>query len=371
MVRPSRGKDSAGRRLRVGYVSADFTDHCQSFFTLPLLARHDRRRFEVFCYSSAARPDAITEKLRACAENWRDVAGVSDERLAKMIGEDRIDILVDLNMHMANGRLLTFARKPAPVQVAWLAYPGTTGLEAMDYRLTDPYLDPPGQHDEFYSERTIRLPESFWCYEPLEGDIPVNQLPALGAGHFTFGCLNNFCKVNRAVLELWGAVMRAVGGSRLLLLAPRGGARQRVVDILGRQGIDDSRLEFVDRQPRWEYLRLYHRIDLCLDTFPYNGHTTSLDSLWMGVPPLTLVGAAAVGRAGWSQLSNLALRELAADTPQRFVEIAGRWAGDLSQLSRLRASLRDLMLGSPLCDAGRFARSMETAYETMWQSVEN
>jgi len=287
-----------------------------------------------------------------------------------MIAEDGIDILVDLTMHMANGRLLVFARKPAPVQVTWLAYPGTTGLEAMDYRLTDPYLDPPG-NDGFYSEQSIRLADSFWCYQPLDGDVPANHLPAHSAGHFTFGCLNSFCKVNRDVLELWAAVLRAVSGSKLLLLAPRGQARQRVTQTLERLGIEPSRLEFVDRQPRREYFRLYHRIDLGLDTFPYNGHTTSLDSLWMGVPPVTRVGRAAVGRASWSQLNNLALTELAADTQQKFVEIACQWAGDLPRLSRLRASLRDLMLGSALCDPGRFTRTIEAAYEGMRRSVEN
>jgi predicted O-linked N-acetylglucosamine transferase (SPINDLY family) len=369
--RPSRSEVSPKPRLRIGYVSPDFKDHCQSFFTLPLFEKHDRGRFEIFCYSSVARPDAITARLRGSVEHWRDVAGVPDAQLAKMIAEDGIVILVDLTMHMANGRLLTFAHKPAPVQVAWLAYPGTTGLEAMDYRLTDPYLDPPGQNDGLYSERSIRLADSFWCYEPLDGDVPVNHLPALSAGHFTFGCLNNFCKVNRDVLELWAAVLRAVGGSRLVLLAPRGQARQRVAQALERLGIDPSRLEFVDRQARREYFRMYHRIDLGLDTFPYNGHTTSLDSLWMGVPPITLVGRTAVGRAGWSQLNNLALGELAADTQQKFVQIASEWAGDLPRLSRLRASLRDLMLGSALCDPSRFTRNVEAAYEAMWQSAKN
>jgi predicted O-linked N-acetylglucosamine transferase (SPINDLY family) len=368
---PRQTVTSTSRLMRIGYVSPDFKDHCQSFFTLPLFQNHDRQRFEIFCYSSVGRPDGITRKLRDTVENWRDVAALSDEQLGRTIREDGIDILVDLTLHMGNGRLLTFARKPAPVQTTWLAYPGTSGLAAMDYRLTDPYLDPPGQNDQFYSEKSIRLADSFWCYQPIDGEIAVNHLPALSAGHFTFGCLNNFCKVNRDVLELWAGVLRAVDGSRLLLLAPRGRARQQAIDTLNALGVEPSRVEFMDRRPRSEYFRMYHRIDLGLDTFPYNGHTTSLDSLWMGVPPITLVGRTAVGRAGWSQLNNLALAELAAQTPKQFVEIACSWAADLPRLSRLRASLRDLMLGSALCDSGRFARSVESAYETMWQGVNN
>jgi predicted O-linked N-acetylglucosamine transferase (SPINDLY family) len=286
-------------------------------------------------------------------------------QLTDCVREDRIDILVDLTLHMAHNRLLLFARKPAPVQVTWLGYPGTTGLETMDYRLTDPYLDPPDQTEQFYSERSIRLPHTFWCYQPhmLEGeDLPeVNPLPALTAGAVTFGCLNNFCKVNPSLLELWGKVLQAVPGSRLLLLAPSGSRRQWVKKILG------DRVDFVDHCPRQAYLDLYHRIDLGLDTLPYNGHTTSLDSLWMGVPVVTSIGKTVVGRAGWSQLSNLGLPELAAKTEEEFVSITAGLAKDLPRLAELRKTLRPRMTASPLMDAERFARDIESAYRQMWQ----
>ena len=247
-------------------------------------------------------PDALTERLRGYADVWRSTVGLSDQQLADMIRSDQIDILIDLKMHTANNRLLVFARKPAPVQVAWLGYPGTTGLSAIDYRLTDPYLDPPGLFDAFYAEESLRLPDTFWCYDPLTDQPPVNALPAMENGVITFGCLNNFCKVNDGCLALWAQVLQAVPQSRLLLLAPRGQAREHVLARLQQEGIAAPRVEFADRQPRLEYLKLYHRIDLGLDPLPCNGHTTSLDAFWMGVPTLTLVGRRrrSDGRAGAS-----------------------------------------------------------------------
>jgi len=355
------------RRLRIGYVSPDFRDHVQSFFTIPLLSHHDHRQFEIFCYANVVRPHAHTGRLRGHADVWRNTVGLSDQQVADQVRSDQIDILVDLTMHMANNRLLVFARKPAPIQVTWLAYPGTTGLSTIDYRLTDPSLDPPGLFDAFYSEESIRLPDSFWCYDPLTDEPPVDALPALENGFITFGCLNTFWKVNDGCLALWAQVLQAVPRSRLLLLAPRGQAREHVLARLERESIAAPRVEFADRQPRLEYLKLYHRIDMALDPLPYNGHTTSLDAFWMGVPTLTLVSTrTAFGRAGWSQLSNLGLQELAAETPEQYMELAARLAGDLSRLEELRSTLRQRMLRSPLMDGQRFARSVEQAYRQMW-----
>src|SRR5262249_31125231 len=279
---------------------------------------------------------------------WRSTVQLSDQQMAELIRSDGIDVSIDLELHAAHNRLLVFARKPAPVQVSWLGYPGTTGLPTIDYRLTDPYLDPPGLFDAFYSEESLRLPETFWCYNPPPDAVPVSALPALESGAITFGCLNNFCKVNDGCLSLWAEVLRAVPRSRLLLLAPPGQARDPVLSALGRGGIAAARVEFVDPRPRPEYLKLYHRIDLGLDPLPYNGHTTSLDAFWMGVPTLTLVGRTVVGRAGWSQLCNLGLKELAAETPGQFVALAARVAADLPRLQELRATLRQRMQQSPL-----------------------
>jgi len=354
------------RRLRVGYVSPDFREHCQSLFTLPLLAHHDHSRFEIFGYAGVARPDPITRRIAGLMDGWRDIARLDDAACAAQIRADRIDILVDLTMHMANGRPHLFARKPAPVQVAWLAYPGTTGLAAMDYRLTDPYLDPPGQHDDWYSETSIRLPDTFWCYDPLTAEPEPGPLPALERGGITFGSLNNFCKVNPEVLALWARVLTAVPGSRLLLQCQPGRHRERVLAALGAGGVAPERIEFAPFLPRAAYLALYRQVDVGLDTFPYNGHTTSLDAFWMGVPVVTRLGATVVGRAGWSQLSNLGLRELAADSDESFIRIATGLARDRPRLAGLRAGLRARMEASPLMDAPRFAGHLESALRGLW-----
>jgi predicted O-linked N-acetylglucosamine transferase (SPINDLY family) len=367
LIQPHLNDRSSERRLRIGYISPDFCDHAQSFFTVPLFSAHDHEHFEIYCYADVARPDRITARLRSLADVWRDIAGLGDERVARLVREDRIDILVDLTMHMARNRLLVCARKPAPVQVSWLAYPGTTGLSTVDYRLTDSHIDPPGLFDHCYSEESIRLAGAYWCYDPLADEPEVSAVPAAANGFVTFGCLNNFCKLNDAVLNLWAQVLKNTDGSRLLLLAPEGSARRRTLDLLEREGVKRDRVTFVARQPRPRYLELYHRIDIGVDTFPYNGHTTSLDGFWLGVPVVTLVGPTAAGRAGLSLLTNLGLPELVAETREQFVTIAVALAGNLPRLGQLRATLRDRLQASPLMDALRFARTVEAAYREMWR----
>lgn len=362
---PHSNDATPSRRLRIGYVSPDFREHCQSLFTLPLLSHHDHEQFEVFCYASVTRPDDVTQRVARHADVWRDVRELNDERLAQVIREDRIDILIDLTMHMADGRPLLFARKPAPVQIAWLAYPGTTGIDAIDYRLTDPWLDPAGT-DAQYSEQSIRLPDSFWCYDPLTDTPEVNALPMLSSGYPTFGCLNNPCKLSDATFRLWGGVMREVADARLLLMAPEGAARASLLERLGHHGIGAERVAFTPFRPRADYLRTYHQIDVGLDTFPYNGHTTSLDSYWMGVPVVTRVGGTSVGRAGLSQLENLGLRELAAHSDARFVETAVQLVRDLPRLREMRGSLRSRLAASPLMDGARFAQHVEAVYRSVW-----
>lgn len=365
-LEPQRRPNSVPRRLRIGYVSPDFREHCQTLFTTPLLSHHDHGTFDIYCYSNVERPDEQTRRLATYADVWRDVRALDDTALADRIRADNIDILVDLTMHMARGRLLAFARKPSPIQVAWLAYPGTTGLGAMDFRISDPRLDPEG-FDDHYSERTIRLPDSFWCYDPLTTEPKVNSLPALERGYVTLGCLNNPCKLTDSTLRLWSRVMQAVPTSRLRMLAPSGRNGQRVVQRLTLQGIAAERVELVPYRARADYLRSYHDIDLGLDTFPYNGHTTSLDSLWMGVPTITRVGETSVGRGGLSQLFQLGLTELAADTDAAYVDIAVGLCGNLSKLAQLRAHLRERLEQSPLMDGQRFARQMESLYRHLWQ----
>lgn len=367
---PQRNDPTPDRRLRIGYVSPDLRDHVIGRFLLPLLECHDRTSFEIYCYSSVQRPDAITDRCREQADAWRHVLGLSDEQLAETVRHDGVDILVDLSMHMADNRLLAFARKPAPVQVSWLAYAGTTGLAAMDYRLTDPYLDPPQQSpaepEPIYSERSVHLPETYWCYcAPAEAP-PANPLPALAAGHVTFGCLNNFCKVSGDTLATWAELLRTVPNSRLLMHAHPGSHRDRVQEYLARQSISPERLRFVEMRPLVGYFRLYHEIDVALDPFPYGGGTTTCDALWMGVPVVTLAGRTAVGRGGLSILSNVGIADWVANDREQYIRIAADLASDLGRLSMLRGTLRQRMLASPLMDAPRFARNIEAAYRSMW-----
>jgi predicted O-linked N-acetylglucosamine transferase (SPINDLY family) len=366
-VEPHRNDPSPDRRLRIGYVSPDFRREGVSFFLVPVLSHHDRRDFEIFCYSSVARPDEVTQRLMGYADHWRNLLGVDDASAARTVRADGIDVLVDLTMHAGNNRMLLFARKAAPVQVCWVGYPGTTGLSAMQVRLSDPYLDPGDGDCPEYSEKTVRLPDTFWCYDPLTSELEAGPLPALARGAVTFGCLNKFDKVSPETLDLWGRVLRQVPGSLLVLLAPLGAARGRVAEALAKYGIDRDRIEFADRRPRAEYLASYRNIDVCLDTVPVNGHTTSLDAFWMGVPVVTLVGKTIIGRAGLSLATNLGLSELVSTTPDEFVRIAVGLAGDLRRMSELRAGLRARMKKSPLMDAPRFARALEALYRRLWK----
>jgi protein O-GlcNAc transferase len=354
------------RRLRIGYVSPDFRDHVIGRNILPILREHDHANFEIFCYSNNATDDALTPQFRKYSDAWRDIGPLDDDQAAELMRADGIDILLDLAMHLARSRPMLLARKPAPVQVCWAAYPSTTGLTAIDYRLTDPYLDPPST-DSNYSEKSIRLPNSFWCYDPaamqLDEAPPLNPPPALATGFITFGCLNNFTKSNKDVLSLWERVLDRLPNSRMIMMSPRGEHRRKVAAAL------NGRVEFVDLQSRADYLKTYHRIDLGLDTFPYNGHTTSLDALWMGVPVISLCGEPVVSRAGFSQTSNLGLAsEFVAKNADEFVELAVNWASDLSKLAQMRASLRDRFRKSPLTDAAKFTRGIESAYRTIWQT---
>jgi protein O-GlcNAc transferase len=356
---------SPERRLKVGYVSADFREHCQTLFTLPLLSHHDRASLEIFCYSSVERPDDYTRRIARHVDVWREVRPLDDDALCRLVREDGIDILVDLTMHMANGRPLLFARKPAPVQIAWLAYPGTTGIDAIDYRLSDPRLDPDG-FDAHYTERTLRLADSFWCYDPLSDDVEPGPPPSAARRYLTLGCLNNPCKLTDRTLELWSGVMRALPDARLKLMAPAGRHRRRLLERLGAHGVGAARVSFLEFRPRAEYLRAYRDIDFGLDTLPYNGHTTSLDALWMGVPIVTRIGATSVGRAGLSQLFHLNLVDLAAESDAAFVESAVALARDVPRLSALRRTLRTRMQRSPLMNASRFAKNVERAFRRAW-----
>ena len=304
----------------------------------------------------------MTARLRQHADAWRDTVGLPDAELAARIAQDQIDVLVDLATHSAGTRLGMFVRKPAPLQVTWMAYPGSSGLTRMDYRFTDPVLDPPGATDHFYTEQSIRL-ETFWCFEPPADSPAVRPLPAEKNGYVTFGCLNNFAKVNDALLELWREILEAIPDSRMVLRLPKGKITARVREKLG---VNPARITGLPAESRLKYLSYYHRIDLALDPFPYTGHSTTLDGLWMGVPLVTLAGPTVVSRGSLSILSNLGLAELAVKNKADYVALAVALAQDRPRLRELRAGLRERLKRSVLMDANRFARQAESAYRTLW-----
>jgi predicted O-linked N-acetylglucosamine transferase (SPINDLY family) len=358
---------SPDRRLRIGYVSSDFCDHLVTRNLLPLWRHHDHTQFQVFCYASVRRPDRFTERVRGMVGTWRDIREMDDERAAETIRDDRIDILIDLAGHMGETRLPIFARKPAPVQVTFGGYPGGTGLATMDYHLTDPYLDPSGTTESHYVERLIRLERSWWCYDLQDMDVsePVGPLPASTAGYVTFGCLNNFPKISDHTLAIWKTLLATTGNSRLMMLTPPGTQGPRILSALG---AGPDRIQFAQPRPRQAYLRLYHRIDIFLDTLPYNAHTTALDALSMGVPTVTRPGETAVGRAGVSILTHLGLPQLIASNDEEYAQIATQLANDLPQLAELRRTLRQRVQSSPLMDGPGFARDVEAAYRKMWRN---
>lgn len=351
------------RRLKIGYVSPDFYHHAECFFVVPLLENHNHTQFEVHCYSSVTTPDFITDRVRKSADRWHDVRLLSDAELADQIRRDQIDILIDLTMHMRGNRLITFAQKPAPVQMTWLAYPGSTGLTAIDYHITDRFMDLPDQNDSWCTEQAIHLPDCWCCYHPVTECPEVNSR----SGPVTFGSLNNFCKTNDQVLRLWASVLNAVPDSNLILLSQEGSHRKRTLELFQSLGIAATRIEFVPIRPRDEYLHLYGRIDISLDPFPYNGITTTCDAMWMGVPVVALAGRRPAARAGLSLLNTIGLPEFVAHNEDDYVRIVTNLANDRNRLANLRSSLRERMRQSSLMDAPRFARSMENAYRNAWK----
>jgi protein O-GlcNAc transferase len=366
-IKPHRNSRSIDRRIRVGYISPDFREHVVGFSILPLLVHHNRAQFEIFCYSNVLTPDAITAAIRRQADHWSNITGIGDSLVAEEIRADEIDILVDLSVHSDLNRLLVFAQQPAPIQVSYLGYCSTTGMDAMDYRLSDLYIDPPDRDVSGYSEQTIRLGGTYWCYQQHDVVPEVGPLPAIDAGSITFGCLNHFAKISLAAQEIWARLLQAVPTARLLVHVSEGECREEFQRRFEQFGISRTRLELVPRQSWTEYISNYNRIDIALDPFPYGGGITTLDGMYMGVPVISLRGRTAVGRGGCSILSHTGLSELIAQTPEQYVQIATDLAADFPRLQKIRAGLRDRMRQSPLMDAPRYARDIEAAFKEMWQ----
>lgn len=358
------------RRLRVGYVSPDFRSHAVACFLLPILQYHNPRDVEVFCYAQVPNPDGITTLMQRHAQHWRNTCGVPDEKVAQMILDDRIDILVDLAGHTDNNRLPVFARRPAPVQVTYLGYSNTTGLETIDYRISDAAADPEDDATP-YCEKLIRLEGGFTCYAPPIEVGDVAPLPALSNGFVTFGSIANPAKLNDQVIHGWSRVLLAVPQSRLLMARDcyRDEIRSRLIERFVGYGISPERLMIEEAlpSPQVPRIRVYDRIDISLDTFPYTGHTTVCESLWMGVPVVSLIGRTLVARQSASILTYAGLEQLLARTPEDFARIATDLAGDLPRLAELRAGLRQRVAHSALCDADGFTRRLESVYRDIWR----
>jgi predicted O-linked N-acetylglucosamine transferase (SPINDLY family)/ADP-heptose:LPS heptosyltransferase len=359
------------RRLRIGYVSGDFRHHSVAFFFGPLLEAHDRAAVEVFLYSNDVRDDAMTAQLKPRADHWVPIFPLSDELAAARIREDAIDILIDLSGHTNHNRMTLFARKPAPLAVTWLGYPNTTGLKAIDYRFTDAVADPSGEADRQHTERLVRLAPSFLCYRAPEEAGAIAPLPALAAGHVTFGSFNNVAKLSPGTVAVWARLLREVPDARLLLKASQfkdAATRERVTASFAAAGIGRERVIVLPPQRTTaEHLAIYGRVDIALDPLPYNGTATTCEALWMGVPVVTLRGERHASRVGASILTAVGLDHLIAPTPDAYVAIAAKLARDRDALATLRASLRERMRSSPLCDGAGFARAVEQAYRTMWR----
>lgn len=360
------------RRLKIGYVSPDLWAHPVGRFLLPLLENHDRAMFEVSCYADGHVADEMTRRLRRHCDGWCSIAGLTDEQVADRVRGDRIDILVDLAGHTSKNRLLVFARKPGPVQVTWLGYPDTTGMTAMDYRITDSHADPPGMTEQFHTEHLERLPDSFLCYRPAEEPIAVAPPPSLARGHVTFGSFNTGAKINPLVVGLWARILQCLGYARLMIkyhALSSSGARQHLLSLFAAHGIDSNRLDMRNTMMSpLEHMRMYEHVDIALDTFPYHGTTTTCEALWMGVPVISLAGQTHVSRVGVSILSSAGLGELLAKNAEEYVGLAVKLAADPRRLSELRAGLRDRMRSSVLMDAPRFARNIEAAFRKMWSN---
>jgi protein O-GlcNAc transferase len=360
-----------GRRLRVGYVSPDLRQHSVAYFTEPLLAAHDPDAVEVTCYAAVKKRDDVTERLQSCAGARRNILGMSDAAAADCIRADRIDILVDLAGHTAGNRLGVFARRPAPVQATYIGYPNTTGLTRVDYRLTDAGADPPGEDASLYTEELYRLPRCFLAYRPPPEAPPVAPRPGSAAGHVTFGSFNALTKVNAHTVATWAAILHAVPNARLVLKNSSlvdAGTQARYRDLFASHGVVADRLDLVGYLPeRGGHLALYNRIDIALDTFPYNGTTTTCEALWMGVPVVTWRGDRHAGRVGASLLAAIGLDDLVAPSLEAYVALARDLAREPARLAALSRSLRERLEASPLLDARSLARALEAAYREMWQ----
>ncbi len=358
------------RRLRIGYVSGDFREHPVARFIEAVIAAHDRNRYEIHCFHNYEGADDFrTDRLRHQADRWHRIVELDDDAVAELIRQLQIDILIDLSGHTDRNRLLVFAHKPAPVQATWLGYLGTTGLKTIDYRICDHFTDPPGMTERFHTERLARLPQTQWCHIPYDTVRPSeNQLPLQHNGYPTLGSFNNTPKINEQVVALWARALNAIPTARLCMTAVSSDhAKTVILSCFARHGVESSRIEFLPRTHYHEYLSRIRDMDLMLDPFPYNGGTTTVDALAMGVPVVTLAGDRSISRGGVSLLSAVGLDDLIADDQDEYVAILQRLISDPLSLMAIRQELRARVDRSVLQDNRTFTRQLEELYRAMWR----
>ncbi|MBE0475167.1 glycosyltransferase family 41 protein [Rhodoferax sp.] len=364
---PHGNSREPARKLKLGYVSADFCRHVVANFFEPILANHDKSQFEIYGYYNNTKHDSYTDRIAAQMDHFLVCSNLSEDQLAQRIRLDGIDILVDLSGHTALNRLPVFARKPAPVQASYIGYPGSTGLSAIDYRISDPWQDPVGLTERYHSEALVRIPGGM-AFTPEPFAPEVNALPALSSDELVFACLNNLSKVNPAVVHLWARILHALPQARLMLgNVTDSGIRDRLTSLFGKAGIGPERLWLQARVSVPDYLALHHQIDMALDPFPYSGGTTTMHSLWMGVPVITLAGDHAVSRLCAAHLSRVGLPEFITHSQDDYVQCAVKFANDLPALDAVRQSLRERM-NAPQCQPAAITRQLEAAYRDMWHN---
>lgn len=353
--------------LRIGYVSGDFRMHATAHFLYPILENHNHQKFHIYCYANQSINDDITERFRSFADFWRDIHDISDEAAAQLIMQDGIDILIDLSGHTHGARLMIFAFKPAPIQVTWLGYINTTGLDTIDYRIVDPTSCPPGMFDRYHTEKLLYMPHHQWCYRPPEIAPDVEPLPAEKLGHVTFASVSNTAKITDSALAVWMDILAGAPRSRLLIIGNALESRHDLIKSLaGARAVDMDRIEYIPEQSFRNYLELHQRIDVNLDAFPYCGGATICNSLWMGVPVITLAGDTVVSRGGASLTHVVGLDELTAFSTAEYIEKAVTLAGNIGQLKELRSTLRQRLEYSDLTNSDAFTRELELLYRNIW-----
>ncbi len=358
------------KKLKIGFVSGDFRNHPVGHFLEGVLSKIDSSKLELIAYNTNFRSDELTKRIKKNFSHWIDLFNKSDEEAAKIIFEDKINILIDLSGHTAKNRLRIFAFKPAPIQVSWLGYFATTGLKEIDYLIGDPYVTPL-KNNNYFIEKIYEMPDIRMCFTPPSDEIQISELPALHNGYITFGSFNNILKINDNVIVQWSKIINSIENSKIFIKSKqldKISIKEKMIAKFNFFGIKSERLIIEGQDTRNKYLESYNKIDVALDSFPFTGGTTSIEALWMGVPVLTLVGESFVSRQGLEILMNIGLNDYICYNKKNYVSRALDISQNLNMLSSLRKSLRKKVLSSPLCNDKKFAKDFEKTLLNMWSS---